>query len=224
MFLHLQTQYRMPRKNLIKTSSYPYQITNRSNNKEFFYISTDELWEICTSCLYSIQEMYSINIHMFVLMSNHYHLIIDTPKENISEAMRYFHCEVARAVNKKTSRMNHVFGGRYKWCLIDNENYYWNAIKYNFRNPVEAGLSASVESYAYSSLNTPSRVRYRLTDFFNNRDKDIQLDLEWLNEKFDLSKSEAIKCGLRRRNFRLPTISKKLVTLETPRYEKGTGT
>ncbi len=214
----------MPRKTLTKTSAYPYQITNRSNNKDFFYLHMNDLWEICTSCLYSLQEQYSINVHMFVLMSNHYHLIIDTPKENISEAMRYFHCEVARAANKKAFRTNHFFGGRYKWCLIDNENYYWNAIKYNFRNPVEAGLSCNVESYTYSSLNTQSKVRYRLTDFFNDPNKNIQLDLDWLNEKFDSSKSEAIKCGLRRRNFRLPKISKKQVTLETPRYKKGTGT
>lgn len=185
-------------------------------------------------CLRELRKQYGCRIHSFVLMSNHYHLLISTPRSNIGEAMKYLHREVARKVNRAAGRTNHFFGGRYKWSLIDDENYYWNAVKYVFRNPLRAGLCEKVEAYPYSSLSRPRDLEWMMCDFFRSPDEEIELNLEWLNEKFEAEKEIAIRKALRRRNFELPKTSERTIfslgLLPTVRkgdaglYKKGTVT
>lgn len=199
----------MPRKQLIKCPTFPYHITNRSNNRDFFYIDLISLWGIFISCFKELKKQYSCNIHGFVLMSNHYHLLISTPKSNIGEAMKYLHREVARHTNQETKRINHVFGGRYKWSIIYSDHYYWNAIKYIFRNPVHAGICNMVEDYPFSSLNKKNDYNWIMNDFFNNPNKTINPNLEWLNDPFTIDQEQGIKLALRRRVFELPKNSKR---------------
>ena len=139
--------------------------------------------------------------------------------------MKYLHREVARNANKSAGRMNHFFGGRYKWSLISNEVYYWNAVKYVLRNPVEAGIVSGVEQYKYSSLNTISKsFKWNAIDFFNN-EKEIDLCEEWLNYSFNIDQNESLKKALRRRIFK-PSKLKcgRLVAFAKVRPQKGTVT
>lgn len=216
----------MPRKLLTYTADFPYHITNRSNNQEFFYIDNEILWSIFLDSLNQLTLQFGCEIHAFVLMSNHYHLLISTPKNNIGEAMKYLHREVARRANKESRRINHFFGGRYKWTVVSDERYYWNALKYIFRNPVRAGICTSVEKYKYSSLNSVSSdFKWIVTDHFNNRNQKIELDLEWLNEEYSNEVNECIRLALRRRDFKVPRnkIGRDNI-LDVPRIKKGTVT
>lgn len=195
----------MPPKPLIRTTEYPYHITARSNNKEFFYIQTAPLWEIFMECMEKTQTEYGCNFHAFILMSNHYHLLISTPNGNIDEVMQYIQREVARRANKTTSRINHFFGGPYKWSLIQDEIYYWNVLKYIFRNPIRAGISTKVEDYEHSSLNLkPKNFNWTVTDYFHDKNKKISLDFDWLNEPSLKEIEESIQFGLRRKKFKIP--------------------
>lgn len=195
----------MARKNVILTDKAPYHLVNRSNNKEFFYLPLPILWEISIECLAYLSRELQFRIHAFVLMSNHYHLILSTPMSNLSDGMTYFNREIAKRANDEANRINHFFGGRYKWCLIYDESYYWQAIKYVFRNPLEAQICPRVEDYPYSSLNHPELSSlFSLTDFFYDNKKNIDLDLDWLNESFEPQSKEALKKGLRRTEFKLP--------------------
>ncbi len=193
----------MPRKHLIRTNEFPYHITNRSNNKEYFYLPLDELWPIFIDVLKIIKKDYGCEILQFVLMSNHYHLLLYTPEQNLSDCMLYFHRQVAKRANGQSKRINHFFGGRYKWCLINTELYFWNAVKYIARNPVEAQICEKVESYKYSSLNFRDQI-FCLSDFFFDKNKSIQLDLDWLNFSFKFEHKEAIQKGLNRKIFKIP--------------------
>lgn len=216
----------MPRKKLIRCSEFPYHITNRSNNREIFYLEKPLLWTIFLEVLREMEIQFKCEIHAFVLMSNHYHLIVSTPECNLGDAMKYLHREVARKANKAAGRINHFFGGRYKWTVIGCENYYWNAVKYVFRNPVKANICMSVEDYRFSSLNSGEDVMlWKLTDFFNDRTKSIELDLGWLNESFTLEADVAIQHGLRRREFSLPRNQfGKMTILDAVPLKKGTVT
>ncbi|MEQ1664357.1 MAG: transposase [Bdellovibrionales bacterium] len=216
----------MARKKLIVTDQFPYHITNRSNNKDFFYLELDKLWEITAESLRTLQNEYGCIIHAFVLMSNHYHLIISTPKLNLSQAMHYFHCEVARISNRKSNRINHFFGTRYKWCLISHENYYWNAVKYIFRNPIKAQFCEKVQDYKFSSLNDCANVDiWRMTDFFLDPNQVIELDLNWLNEKFHGEQNEAIQCALRRKEFKISKNRRgRIISLDAAQPKKGCNT
>lgn len=216
----------MPRKPLIRCSQFPYHVTNRSNNRDFFYIEKTELWTIFINIFKELEDQFNCKIHAFILMSNHYHLLISTPDSNLGEAMKYLHREVARAANKVAGRINHFFGGRYKWSVIYEEAYYWNSIKYIFRNPVRAGICKDVSEYQFSSLNTSYEdFKWEMTDFFNKPNELIDLDLDWLNEPFQTEKEEAIKKALRRREFKLPRGSGlRTQALDLVWYKKGTVT
>ncbi len=216
----------MPRKTLNESDEYPYHITNRSNNKEFFYLPLPILWPIILDKIRYLDKHLHIRSHAFVLMSNHYHWILSTPDKNLSKAMTYFHREVSRCANRQAGRINHFFGGRYKWCSIHNEDYYWNAVKYVFRNPVKAELCTRVECYEFSSLTLDSTPEpFKMCNFFDDAETSIALDLEWLNESFSSEMDEALRKALRRREFQLPKDrNRKMIELSAGRYRKGLGT
>lgn len=195
----------MARKLLIRTSESPYHITGRSNNKDFFYIETETLWEIFMRAMAQAETLFSCDFHAFVLMSNHYHLLISTPDNNIDKVMGHIQREVAKKANRESARINHFFGGPYKWSLIYEENYYWNAVKYIFRNPIRAGICNAVTDYNYSSLNRRSKeIQWQMVDFFNDKTKPIVLDNDWLNEPFQNEIEETIRLALRRKEFKIP--------------------
>jgi len=216
----------MPRKTLVRTADRPYHITNRSNNRDYFYLEKSELWQIFMNCYEQLIQQYQCELHAFVLMSNHYHLIISTPNCNIGEAMKYLHREVARQANQQSKRTNHFFGGRYKWSLIAQENYYWTAIRYVFRNPVRAGICNSVTDYPYSSLNRASpSFQWQLANFFTDRQQIVELDTDWLNQCIDHEAEQAVKKALRRREFEAPRQKcGHRPTYDTARFKKGTAT
>lgn len=202
----------MPRKLLIENSDYPFHVTNRSNNKEFFIIPLDELWDLFMVVLKKIKKEYKCELLQFVLMSNHYHLMLSTPQKNLSQCMLYLHREIAKQANKKTNRINHFFGGRYQWCMIHTELYYWNCVKYIFRNPVEAQLCQAVEDYKFSSINYHEELFF-LSDFFYNKGKVLQPDIEWLNSSFDIQQKEAIRKALKQKIFKIPKGKNRQITV-----------
>lgn len=211
---------RMARRSLIRSSEVPYHVTNRSNNREFFYLSESQLWEIFIECLGEIREKFECCNHAFVLMSNHYHLLISTPRANLDLAMQHLQREVARKANRKVARTNHFFGSRYKWTLVVGEEYYWNSVKYVFRNPVRAGLCKRVEQYQFSSLNC-GQSQWLMTDFFRDRSKPVELDRDWLNEPFLKEKEIAISKALRRSEFKLPRLKNgNAMILDPAHYKK----
>jgi putative transposase len=191
----------MPRKKLIRTKVFPYHITTRSNNKDFFYLNTESIWSLFLKHLDILKTDYQCRIHAFVLMSNHYHLVLSTPQENISEAIMYLNGSIAKEANKKAKRENHFWGNRYKWCVINNEKYFWNAIKYVFNNPVRAGLTHFVEDYQFSSLNYPNKNLWEMVDYFQSPRQVIELDHDWLNFRFTKEQDICIRKGLRKDIF-----------------------
>ena len=142
----------MPRKNLIRTDQFPYHVTIRSNNKEWFDLEMNEVWKIF---LYSIKialVKVPVKIESFVLMNNHYHILLYTPNSDLDKFMNILNSSISREFRLKTKRINRIFGDRYKWKLINNENYYKTVIRYIFQNPVKANLVSRCEEYKFSSL------------------------------------------------------------------------
>lgn len=214
----------MARKYLIRTSDAPYHITARSNNKDFFYVDMQTLWIIFTEVMIRAQKLFLCEFHAFVLMSNHYHLLVSTPGCNIDKVMEHIQREVAKKANFKSGRINHFFGGPYKWSLIYEERYYWNAVKYIFRNPIRAGISKSVNEYQFSSLNYEDNdLNWKMIDFFNDKNKLIKLDVNWLNEPFLNELEDCIRLALRRKEFKIPRRRdsyKHVVHFDTPFCKK----
>lgn len=144
----------MPRKSTIYTNEHPYHIVARSNNRDWFDLPLDECFHVFTNIMLILKQRYKFSFHAFVLMDNHFHMILSTELSNISQGMRYFMTETARGIRLKSHRTNHVYGGRYRPSLITSSIYYSHCIKYLYQNPVVANKVLRVEDYKWSTISS----------------------------------------------------------------------
>lgn len=127
-----------------------YHITARGNERKKIFLSHRD-YEKFLSYLTDALHKYGVILHAFVLMTNHYHLIIETPKANLSSFMHSLNSAYTTYFNIKRERSGHLFQGRYKAMLIDVDNYLLELSRYIHLNPVRAGLTGRPEDYRYSS-------------------------------------------------------------------------
>ncbi|EPZ51692.1 transposase IS200-like protein [Bacteriovorax sp. BAL6_X] len=146
----------MPKKKLIRQGDFPYHVTTRNNNRDWFSIPMYEVWDICKEALIYAQEKEKVQINCFVLMSNHYHLLLTTPNENIDRFMMHFNWRISYLISLRTSRINHKFSNRYKWSIVTEQNYLYNVYRYIYQNPIRAGISEACIDYPYTSLHFSS--------------------------------------------------------------------
>ena len=193
----------MPRAKAILQSDYPYQISARCINREWFFLPMNHVWDIFCEELSATVREHSLLVHSFVLMSNHFHLIASTPEANISKSMWYFMNRTSRRLTRAGNRINESFAGRHYKCVLASHSYYLNAYKYNYRNPVAAGICRRVEEYSYSTIRwqmNPELMRFPMAEdtiFIS----DPVGTLTWLNTAPDPAKLKAVRCGLNRPVF-----------------------
>lgn len=189
----------MPRKKLIRQNKFPYHVTTRTNNKDWFCIPIYEVWDLCKESLIYAQKNRMTNIHCFVLMSNHYHLLLSTPNEDIDQFMMYFNAKLSRLISKRSGVVNHKFSNRYSWSIVDDRNYLINVYRYIYQNPVRAKVVDSCSSYPYSSLHF-TRYEAKLLSYkphFNYFDSKA-----WFEKRFGDEFEKTIRHALRRDYFR----------------------
>ncbi len=68
-------------------------------------------------------EQHRVLCHAWVLMNNHYHLLLETPHANLSPAIRHLNAVYTQAFNRRHGRVGHLFQGRFKAILVDRESY-----------------------------------------------------------------------------------------------------
>jgi REP element-mobilizing transposase RayT len=198
----------MPRRAIERSRDHYYHITARANNREYFFLSMGEVWEVMSSRLESLQKEHGIRIAAFVLMNNHFHLFVLTPNLDIDRLMYFFMKGVTLEIQKRTKRINKIFGGRYKGSLIDSYEYLMNVYKYIYRNPVEAQMVTRAEAYPYSSLHFKNKIDSRMSfqlesvlAYFTLGQDIKQKELEWINQSFSQAESKSIKTGLQKTIF-----------------------
>jgi putative transposase len=105
----------------------------------------EELWRVC--------EHYDWVIWAYCLMRNHYHLLLETLKPTLSAGMRDLNGNVAQTVNRRHDRVGHLYQGRFKAKLVDDQAYLTRVSRYVVNNPVKDGLCASAADWRWSSYN-----------------------------------------------------------------------
>lgn len=142
----------MPRKSVPQQADFPYHVTGRCINRQWFDIPMPDVWDVFEAQLFFMYHAFGVTIHSFVLMNNHFHLIASTPRANLSDAMEFFMREASRELIRRAGRINHAWGGPFFRCMLSSHSYYLNTYKYVYRNPIKAGLARLCEAYPYSTL------------------------------------------------------------------------
>lgn len=130
-----------------------YHITARGNEKKIIFYSQADC-EKFKFYLRNAVEKYACRLHCYVIMSNHYHLLIETLKANLSKILHYINTSYSNYFNNKEQRIGHLFQGRYHAILIDSENYLLEVSRYLHLSPVRANIVKRPEDYPQSSYNS----------------------------------------------------------------------
>jgi len=101
--------------------------------------------------LKELVEDYNVKITAYSLMSNHYHLLVQTPDANISRSMRHLNGVYTQRFNRNNNCDGQLFRGRYKSILVEGDSYLLELVRYIHRNPLEAGLVENLQKYIWSS-------------------------------------------------------------------------
>jgi len=195
---------------LIRQNEFPYHIVTRSNNKDWFKADMDDVWNYFLDSIKHATTECRAEIHSYVLMSNHYHLMLTTPDSNIDRFMFLLNKKFSDLIRKNTLHINHKFSGRYKWNIVDNHVYLYNTYRYIYQNPIRANIVDKCEDYLYSSLR---KVPIKVTSPI---DLTLENTLDWLNEKMNERMIKNFKSAMRKPYFcpnnRLPKIDKNELT------------
>ncbi len=113
-----------------------YHITCRGNARQTIYKDNKDRKEFL-EILKDSQKIYSIIIYSYVLMSNHYHLLLETPKGNVSDYMRHLNMRYTSHYNRRHKKVGHLFQGRFKSILVDKDTYLTMLSRYIHLNPVK---------------------------------------------------------------------------------------
>ncbi len=207
----------MPRQNFECDPTAYYHVTARSINKDWFSTNLEFVWTIMENELYFIKHGFGIEIYAFVLMNNHYHLIVSAPRGNLSAAMAFFQKQTSRQIVKKANRINNLWAQRFKRTKIMNNKHLLNTYKYVYQNPLRANITDRCERYKFSTLKGMLGERHLLIPlsydfiFFEIFRGEC---LAWLNSPIQDEDLRSMSVALKKRNFSYPSLKKKKNPLE----------
>ncbi len=151
-----------------------YHVTCRGNERQAIFKDDDDRKRFLQYLIQSL-NIYSVKLYTYVLMSNHFHLLIETPKGNLAEFMRKFNITYTGYYNRRHKRTGHLYQGRYKSILVDKNEYLSVLSRYIHLNPVKiAAMKKLPEKERLRNL-----IRYpwsSLPGFLSRRKKEGHID------------------------------------------------
>ena len=127
-----------------------YHILSRGNEqKDIFYDDQDRLLFLAT--IGEMSERFEIDVFAYVLMGNHYHMLLKTNRANLSKSMQWLGVTYTRRFNLRHFRSGHLFQGRFKSIIVQNDAYLMRLSCYIHRNPLRAGIVKRLADYRWSS-------------------------------------------------------------------------
>ena len=127
-----------------------YHVTGRGNDRKQIYASDYDYRKFLEYVL-TAKKRFDFYLYAYVLMPNHYHLLIKTRHANLSKIMHNINSSYTTYYNIKHNKTGHLFQGRYKSIVVDADSYFSTLTKYIHLNPVKAKMVESPEEYTWSS-------------------------------------------------------------------------
>ena len=140
----------MPRRLRLEFEGAIYHVMTRGNARQDIVHDDDDRTRLLTDLERSVLRC-GWEVLAFVILNNHLHLLLKTPQPNLAKGMQAFLSAYAVWSAKRRRRPGHLFQGRYKAEMIEDESYYWTVSRYIHLNPVRAGLVARPEEWEWSS-------------------------------------------------------------------------
>ena len=125
-------------------------MTSRGNEKKVIFRNSKDK-EKFLSYLESAHDRYGAVIHVYCLMENHYHLLLETPRGNLSQILHHINGAYTTYFNIKRGRSGHLFQGRFKGILVERDAYGQELSRYIHLNPVRSGVVKDPSEYRWSS-------------------------------------------------------------------------
>ena len=151
-----------------------YHVTSRGNDRgQIFFTDTDR--QAFLELLDDAADRYSWICHAYCLMTNHYHLVVETPHANLSRGMRHINGVFTQLINRLNKRSGHLLQGRFKSILVEKESCLLELVRYVILNPVRANMIRSAKDWSWSS--------YRATA--GQAEVPGLLSVKWILSQFD---------------------------------------
>src|SRR5882672_10960879 len=137
----------MPRKLRIQYPGAVYHVMNRGDRREKIF-ADDKDREKFLETLGQVCEKTGWQVHGYCLMSNHFHLVVETPQPNLVAGMKWFLGTYTGRFNRRHKEFGHLFSGRYKALIVDGSGngYLKSVCDYVHLNPVRARLLATKQT------------------------------------------------------------------------------
>jgi putative transposase len=127
-----------------------YHVTSRGDGREDIYLAENDrlAW---LETLGQVCARFNWLCHAYCQMTNHYHIVVETPDANLSKGMRQLNGVYTQRFNRSHQSVGHVFQGRFKAVLVEKDSYLLELARYVVLNPVRANMVRRVEQWPWSS-------------------------------------------------------------------------
>jgi len=151
-----------------------YHVTCRGNERREIFRDDNDRKRFLQILLQSL-AVYGVKLYSYVLMNNHFHLLIETPKGNLGEFMRHFSITYTGYFNRRHHRSGHLYQGRYKSILVDKDSYLCVLSRYTHLNPVK--IKSMEKTPDQEKLAYLKQYRWSsLPGFLNRRKREWYID------------------------------------------------
>ena len=128
-----------------------FHVTMRGNARaEIFHEPHD--YEVFLKMVEKTVERFQWLLHAFVVLPNHFHLLVETPQPSLGRGMLVLNGSYARRYNAKFDRVGHVFQTPYRRKLVRTDEHFIETVRYIANNPVRARLCRRAEDWPWSSF------------------------------------------------------------------------
>jgi putative transposase len=135
-----------------------WHVTCRGNEKRPIF-RDDRDRKLFLSLLSEAIARFAWRLHAYVLMGNHYHLLLETPEPNLSRGMHRINSIYSQQFNKRHDRVGHLLQGRFHAILVEKERHLVELVRYVVLNPVRAGLVDRAADWPWSSYGATAGLR-----------------------------------------------------------------
>lgn len=146
-----------------------YHLMGRGVRRMIIF-QTDDDYIYFKQLLHLMAKKFNCRLHAYCLMSNHFHLLLETGETELWKFMRALCGNYAIQFNYRYSYKGHVFENRYKSCIVKNDEYFLQTSRYIHLNPVKAKMVFHPEDYPWSSYTTILGIK---DDGLTDRDKTL---------------------------------------------------